>query len=115
MKTDKLFYEVFLELPEILFEFIGEGNVDPNAYEFKAIELKETALRLDGVMLRLDRNPKQPIYFIEVQNYKNPNTYSNLLTKVGMYLNQNNPTQNWRAIVLYERRWVSFRQPNLRH
>ena len=48
MKTDKLLYEVFLELPEIFFELIGEGNVDRRAYEFKAIELKETALRLDG-------------------------------------------------------------------
>jgi predicted transposase YdaD len=66
MKTDKLFYEVFLELPEIFFELIGEGNVDRRAYEFKAIELKETALRLDGVMLRTDKDPKQPIYFIEV-------------------------------------------------
>lgn len=47
MKTDKLFYEVFLEFPEIFFELIGANNVDARAYEFKAIELKETASRLD--------------------------------------------------------------------
>lgn len=55
-------------------------------------------------MLLLNRNPKQPIYFIEVQTYKNPKTYSNIWMKVGMYLDQNDPTQDWRAVVVYERR-----------
>jgi len=104
VKTDKLFYEVFHELPEVFFELIGETHVNAQDYEFKAIELKETALRLDGVMLRIAKDTKQPIYFIEVQNYKNPNIYSNILRKVYTYLDQNDPTQDWRAVVVYERR-----------
>ncbi|MGK7901641.1 MAG: Rpn family recombination-promoting nuclease/putative transposase [Hormoscilla sp.] len=104
MKTDKLFYEAFLEFPEIFFELIGAKNVDARAYEFKAIELKETASRLDGAMLPLNKDPKQPIYFIEVQGYKNPKIYANVLKKVGMYLEQNDPTQDWCAVVVYERR-----------
>jgi len=104
MKTDKLFYRIFQELPQIFFELIGESNVDASAYEFKAPELKETALRLDGVMCPKAKNRKQPIYFMEVQNYKNEKTYSNLFAKVFTYLNQNDPEQNWRAVVIYERR-----------
>ncbi len=104
MKTDKLFYEVFLEFPEIFFELIGAKNVDSRAYEFKKIELKETASRLDGAMLRLDKDPKQPIYFIEVQSYNNPKIYANVWKKVGMYLEQNDPIQDWCAVVVYERR-----------
>ena len=104
VKTDKLFYEVFHELPEVFFELIGETQVNARDYEFKAIELKETALRLDGVMLRIAKDSKQPIYFIEVQSYKNPNIYSNILRKVYTYLDQNDPTQDWCAVVVYERR-----------
>jgi len=104
VKTDKLFYEVFLEFPEIFFELIGAKNVDARAYEFKAIELKETASRLDGAMLPLNKDPKQPIYFIEVQSYKNAKIYANILKKVGMYLEQNDPTQDWCGVVVYERR-----------
>ena len=76
MKTDKLFYRLFQEFPKIFFELIGESNVDASAYEFQAPELKETALRLDGIMCPRAKDCKQPIYLIEVQNYKNEKTYS---------------------------------------
>lgn len=104
MKTDIIFYSLFEEFPNIFFELIGETNIDVNSYEFKAVELKETALRLDGVMLRVPKDPKQPIYFIEVQFQKNPKVYSNLFAKVFLYLEQNDSTQNWRCVVIYRRR-----------
>ncbi|MBC6474451.1 MAG: DUF2887 domain-containing protein [Hormoscilla sp. GM102CHS1] len=62
MKTDKLYYEVFQEFPDIFFRLIGKSQVDARAYEFKAIELKETALRLDGVMLRVAKDLKELIF-----------------------------------------------------
>jgi len=37
MKTDKLFYRLFQELPQIFFELIGESNVDASAYEFNVL------------------------------------------------------------------------------
>ncbi|MGK7900596.1 MAG: DUF2887 domain-containing protein, partial [Hormoscilla sp.] len=104
MKTDKLFYEVFQEFPDIFFRLIGKSQVNARAYEFKAIELKETALRLDGVMLRVAKDLKEPIYFIEVQSYKNDDIYLNLLMKVAIYLKQNDSAQNWFGVVIYERR-----------
>ncbi|MBC6479680.1 MAG: DUF2887 domain-containing protein [Hormoscilla sp. GM7CHS1pb] len=68
------------------------------------MELKETALRLDGVMLRVAKDLKEPIYFIEVQSYKNADIYLNLLMKVAIYLKQNDSAQNWFGVVIYERR-----------
>lgn len=58
VKTDSIFYSLFKEFPQIFFELIGETNIDINTCEFKAIELKETALRLDGVMLRVPKDSK---------------------------------------------------------
>ena len=104
MKTNKLYYEVFQEFPDIFFRLIGKSQVNARAYEFKAIELKETSLRLDGVMLRVAKNLKEPIYFIEVQSYKNDDIYPNILRKVSTYLEQNDAEQNWFGVVIYERR-----------
>lgn len=86
MKTDQIFYSIFKEFPQIFFELIGETNIDITAYEFNGSELKETALRLDGIMLRVPKDPKQPIYFIEVPFQKKERIYSNLFAKVFLYL-----------------------------
>jgi predicted transposase YdaD len=41
VKTDALFYELIKELPQIFFELIGKPEVNLNAYEFTAPEIKQ--------------------------------------------------------------------------
>ncbi len=55
MKRDSLFFELFRDLPRGFFEVIGRGDIDPRQYELKAIEFKETAVRLDGVFQPISR------------------------------------------------------------
>lgn len=112
MKTDSLYYRLFKELPECFFEVIGRPASDAKHFRFDAVELKDTAARLDGVFLPIDAAGEERVYFVEFQSHVSERTYSNLLLKVGLYLEKVNPSQDWQAVVFYPSRM--FEQPNVR-
>ncbi|KYC41246.1 flagellar assembly protein H [Scytonema hofmannii PCC 7110] len=103
MKTDSIFYRLFQEFPNIFFELIGEPLEAANVYKFSSIEVKQTAFRIDGVFL-----PKQegdyPFYFVEVQFQVDLQIYARLFAEICLYLRQNQPVNNWRAVVIYPTR-----------
>ncbi|MDK2460462.1 DUF2887 domain-containing protein, partial [Aphanizomenon sp. PH219] len=49
MKTDSIFYRLFQEIPSIFFELIGNSPQLAELYQFSSVEVKQTALRIDGV------------------------------------------------------------------
>jgi predicted transposase YdaD len=51
MRRDSIFYQLFRQSPSLLFELVPELPVRANEYIFAAVEVKETAFRLDGVFL----------------------------------------------------------------
>ncbi len=106
MITDSLFYRLFETSPETFFLLLGmsaESAADMAArYEYKALEFKETAHRVDGVFL-----PKEtglPLYFLEVQFYRLPSIFAGLLAKVYTYLKQHDPGQAFCGGVLFANR-----------
>ena len=72
MKTDSIFYRLFQEIPSIFFELIGNSLQLAELYQFSSVEVKQTALRIDGVFLP-NQNTDNPIYFLEVQFQINMN------------------------------------------
>jgi predicted transposase/invertase (TIGR01784 family) len=110
MKRDSLFFELFRDLPRGFFEVIGRGDVDPRQYELKAIEFKESAVRLDGVFLPRTRDAG-PAYIWEAQCYLSDKVYANLLSKIGRFLEHGDSNQSWVAVVIYPTR--SLEQKNL--
>lgn len=106
MKTDALFYRIAKEASGAVFELIGRTPADAARYRFDAIELKDTAARIDGLYVPIHPDDNEPVYFIEFQNHKSERVYSNLLLKVGLYLEKVNPRQNWQAVVIYPGRSV---------
>ncbi len=48
MKTDSLYFRLFKELPECFFELLGRPSSDAARNRFDAVEIKDTAVRLDG-------------------------------------------------------------------
>jgi predicted transposase/invertase (TIGR01784 family) len=112
VKTDTLFYRFFKELPECFFALVGRPATDAEHFRFEAIELKDTAVRIDGVYSPRRPNDDMPVIFVEFQAQKSERTYSNLLLKIGLYLEKVNPRQNWQAVVIYPNR--SIEQENLR-
>jgi predicted transposase YdaD len=95
MKSDHLFYRLFETSPETLFLLLGaspdSAREQAHRYQFRAVEYKETAHRADGVFL--PREPGLPLYFLEVQFYRLPSVYTNLLAKVYTHLEKNDPGQ----------------------
>ncbi|NEP81446.1 MAG: DUF2887 domain-containing protein [Okeania sp. SIO3C4] len=70
MKTDSIFYRLFLELPGIYFQLIGQSPTLANSYQFRSVEIKQTAFRLDGVLVPNTQSPDTPIHFTEVHAAK---------------------------------------------
>ncbi|MDR7904993.1 DUF2887 domain-containing protein, partial [Thermosynechococcus sp. JY1334] len=52
MRRDSLFYQLFAQLPQTLFDLLGINP--PQGYRFDSVELKQTAFRIDGVFLPPD-------------------------------------------------------------
>ncbi|BAZ32479.1 hypothetical protein NIES4074_49850 [Cylindrospermum sp. NIES-4074] len=112
MKTDSIFYRLFQELPSIFFELIGNSPETASVYQFVSVEVKQTALRIDGVFLPTETE-ENPIYFLEVQFQPDSEIYSRLVTEICLYLRQNKPENDWNAVVLYPTRSIDI--GNIKH
>jgi predicted transposase/invertase (TIGR01784 family) len=104
MRTDALFYRVFQTLPQLLFDLIAPQAGEAVRYRFEAVELKETAFRLDGVLQPPSDQPDWPVVFVEVQFQLDPELYSRLFTEVFLYLRHHRPVHPWQAVVIYRTR-----------
>lgn len=112
VKTDSIFYRLFQELPSIFFELIGNSPETASIYQFASVEVKQTALRIDGVFLPTETEENQ-IYFLEVQFQPDSEIYSRLVTEICLYLRQNKPENDWGAVVLYPTQSIDI--ANIRH
>jgi predicted transposase YdaD len=70
MKTDIIFYELTKELPQISFELIEKPENNSNIYTFIAPEIKQQSFRLDGLFSPVKGFESEPLYFVELQTYK---------------------------------------------
>src|SRR5262245_2112283 len=111
MKRDPLLFRLFRELPGSFFYLVGRSKEDASRYQLKAIELKSTSLRLDGVF-QPNRPQTDPAYIWEAQFYKSETVYANLIAKIGQFLEHVDAHQDFIAVVIYPSR--QFEQENLR-
>lgn len=105
MKTDSIFYQLFQTFPGVFFELIGQPAIEGEAYKFQSVEVKETTKRIDGVFVPTNRNLK-PIYFVEVQFQTDADFYYRLFTEIFVYLGQNKPRRDWRAVAVFSQRII---------
>jgi predicted transposase/invertase (TIGR01784 family) len=98
MKTDSLFYHLFQTLPHLFFELLGQSTTErAEAYSFRAVELKQTAFRLDGIFVPPATEPTWPLFFVEVQFQRDPDFYSRFFAELFLYLRQYQPIHPWQA------------------
>ena len=102
MRTDTIFYQLFLTFNSLLFELLGEPVDDAVHYQFISAEIKEKSFRFDGIFMP-DREDK-PLYFVEVQFQNKPDFYWEFIAEINLYLNQYKPVQDWKAIALFAQR-----------
>ena len=110
MKTDPIFYRLFQLFPSALLELIGRSPAEANVYEFTSVEVKQLAFRLDGLFLPAIESPEYPIYFVEVQFYKENDFYFRFFGEIFLYLAQYKPINPWYAVVIYPTRDIEVEE-----
>jgi predicted transposase/invertase (TIGR01784 family) len=111
MKTDPIFYRLFKTFPSVFFELIGQAPASAAVYEFRSVEIKQTAFRIDGVFIPISSESQQPILFVEVQFQKDNDFYFRLFSEITLYLRQYKPVGNWQAVVIYPSRSIESSEP----
>ncbi len=103
MKTDSLFYRLFQEHPEVVFE-LAEWPLPADAgYTLQAEEVKQTSFRLDGVLTPAGVDPTLPLVFIETQ-FQRKAFYPRWFSEIFLYLYRRNIERPWRAVVIFPNR-----------
>jgi predicted transposase/invertase (TIGR01784 family) len=112
LKTDSIFYRIFQTDPGILFELLEQSSDRAQGYEFRSVEIKQLAFRIDGVLLPKPDAPDQTVWFVEVQVQKDEHFYHRFFAEIGLYLAQHPKTEDWKAVVIFPNRKV---EPDQRH
>jgi predicted transposase/invertase (TIGR01784 family) len=102
LRTDSIFYQLFLYYPGLFFDVVGGSFSDAQKYEFRSVEIKQTAFRIDGLFL--PKRQHDPIWFVEVQFQKDPDLYSRLFSEIFLYIRQYASKHDWRAVVIFKKR-----------
>lgn len=103
MKTDTLFYRLFLRWPQLAMELLGLPY-SGDSYKFVSEEIKQTAFRIDGLFKPMVDNLEHPLIFVEVQYQPDVDFYARLFSEITLYLYQQKPGRPWLALVIYSAR-----------
>lgn len=96
MKTDKIFYRLFLRQPELIAELLP--GIPPDCeFEYSAPVLKERERRLDGLLTPIGDDPSLPLVFLEAQMQGDPGFYRRFFGEIFLYLEQYEVTRPWRG------------------
>ncbi len=110
MKTDSIFYQIFLTLPQSFFDLIGETPSQGQNYQFTSREIKQLSFRLDGLFLPNEGQYSLPLYLVEVQFQSDPDFYYRLFAEFFLFLKQYKPPHPWQIVVIYPNRQIEREQ-----
>jgi predicted transposase/invertase (TIGR01784 family) len=113
LKTDSIFFRIFQTDPGILFELLGQSPDVAQGYEFKSVEVKQVAFRLDGVFLPTPDSPDRTVWFVEVQFQHDSVFYQRFFSEIYLYLGLHPQTVDWQAAVIFPHRRIEPINPHL--
>jgi len=103
MKTDKLFYRLFLSQPGLIAELIPEIPKDCE-FTYSAPGVKEKGFELDGLLTPVTKDLSLPLVFLEAQMQGDPRFYGRYLAEIFLYLYQYNVKQPWYGLLILPNR-----------
>jgi len=103
MKTDKLFYRIFLSQPSLIAELLSDIPNDCE-FEYSAPVIKEKEIRLDGLLTPIGDRPNLPIIFLEAQMQRDSEFYSRYFAGLFVYLHQYKVKRTWRGLLILNTR-----------
>ena len=103
MRTDSLFYQLFQTYPAIVLELVGIASPRTSTYSFSSQEVKQTSFRIDGILVPPPYATDLPIYFVEVQGYRDTkgDLYPSFFSEIFLYLNDYRPVNDWRSVLIF--------------
>ena len=103
MKTDKLFYRIFLSQPDLISELLPDVPAGCE-FDYTAPVVKERELRLDGLLTPLSDDVSLPLVFLEAQMQSDSGFYGRFFAGVSLYLQQYASPRPWRGLLVLRRR-----------
>jgi predicted transposase/invertase (TIGR01784 family) len=112
MRRDPLFYKIFQQAPELLFDLIDDRPPNADQYRFDSVAVKEPKFEIDGVFLPPESDEPGCVYFCEIQFQKDAALYERLFSESLLYFYRNAALfSDWKAVVIYPSR--SLEQPRV--
>jgi predicted transposase YdaD len=99
MKTDKLFYRIFLSQPELISELLPDIPPDCE-FEYSAPVVKETEVRLDGLLTPKSDDLSLPLVFFEAQMQSDVDFYGRFFAGIFLYLKQYKANRPWQGLLI---------------
>ncbi|MFB2936705.1 Rpn family recombination-promoting nuclease/putative transposase [Aerosakkonemataceae cyanobacterium BLCC-F154] len=111
MRRDSIFYQLFQQSPEILFELLDRPPANAQSYRFDSVAVKEPKFEIDGVFLPPESEIPGVVYFCEVQFQKDELLYERLFGESFLYFYRNRSRfSDWQAVVIYPSRTIEQSQ-----
>jgi len=107
MKTDSLFYRLFQERPDLVFELAEWSPPAGVRYTLHAEDVKQTGFRLDGILSPPIDRTDLPLFFLEAQFQTDNDFYARWFAEIFLFLFRQ-PTRRtaWRAVVIFRDRSI---------
>ncbi len=99
MKTDKLFYRIFLSQPDLISELVPDIPANCE-FDYSAPVIKETELRLDGLLTPISDDLNLPLVFLEAQMQSDIGFYGRFFASIFLYLRQYKIARPWRGLLI---------------
>lgn len=110
MKTDKLFYRIFLTQTSLISELL-QGIPKDYEFDYSAPVVKEKELRLDGLLTPVSEDINLPLVFLEAQMESDRRFYARYFSSIFSYLLQYDITRPWQGLLILRNRTVNLGSP----
>ena len=105
MRRDSLFYQLFQQYPQLLFDLLSNPPDNAADYRFDSVAVKEPRFEIDGVFLPPDTDDPGILYFCEVQFQKDERFYERVFAEALLYFYRNRGRfSDWQIVVIYPTR-----------
>ncbi len=103
MKTDKLFYRIFLSQPDLIKELLPEIPANCE-FSYSAPVIKEQGFALDGLLTPIGNDLNLPLVILEAQMQQDQQFYGRYFAEIFLYLYQYRIKRPWYGLLILPNR-----------
>jgi predicted transposase/invertase (TIGR01784 family) len=102
MRRDTLFYRIFKEFPELLFQLTGDPPQNAAEYRFNSVAVKEPTFTIDGVFEPLVLDGTGTMYLAEVQMQPDQRLCERTFAELfALFYRSRELYNDWRCVMIY--------------